>query len=270
MAPHAGRFLPGLVRIAPMNDAPTFLLLQARDGEDPIKPQEVGCFADVLGMSKDQFRTFDLLTESLASEDFTNVDCVLIGGSGDYSVTDTGSWLTRALDSIRRALDSDIPMFASCWGFQAIAKALGGDVETDRDRAEIGTFEIRLTDKGFQDPLFAGLGQEFDANMGHEDHVMSLPVGAVHLASSDLARHQAYRLEERPVYCTQFHPELNRKAIVERIAAYPKYATEVLGESVEAAMGRFRDTPETAELLNRFVDRYVKLHEREAPCTSPS
>ena len=253
-----------------MNDVPTFLLLQARDGQDPIKPQEVDCFAEVMRIPVKQFRTFCLLSEPLTREDIVDVDCILIGGSGDYSVTDTASWLTRALDSIRRALDAEIPMFASCWGFQAIAKALGGDVQTDRDRAEIGTFEIRLTDHGVDDSIFSGLGQEFDANMGHEDHVMSLPVGAIHLASSQLARHQAYRLEDRPVYCTQFHPELNRKAIVERIATYPKYATEVLGESVEDAIGRFRDTPETAELLNRFVDRFVKQHEREAPCTSPS
>ena len=67
------------------------------------------------------------------------------------------------------------PAFASCWGFQALARALGGEVVTDLVRAEVGTFEIQLTAAGRSDPLFGPLGERFLAQLGHQDVVTRLP-----------------------------------------------------------------------------------------------
>ena len=67
-----------------------------------------------------------------------------------------------------------------------MARAMGGQVIHDADRAELGTRRLMLTDAGLNDPLLSPLGATFNAQTGHEDRVVTLPPGATLLASSDL------------------------------------------------------------------------------------
>lgn len=180
-------------------------------------------------------------------------DMVLIGGSGDYSVAEGGPWLEPALDVMRELADFSIPTFASCWGFQAIAKAYGGDVVTDLSRAELGTLMVRLTDEGKRDPLFGELPTEFPAPLGHQDIVDSLPENAILLASTDRVAHQAFRLKGKPIYGTQFHPELRLNALLERVTAYPEYVEKIRGLSIDEFSKLCVETYEVQSLLRRFV-----------------
>ena len=102
-----------------------------------------------------------------------------------------------------------------------MAKALGGEVVTDKSRAELGSIAVRLTDAGRCDPLFSPLGDRFLAPMGHQDCVVRLPPQAILLASSESVTNQAFKVAEKPIYCTQFHPELGRQTLLERVHAYP-------------------------------------------------
>ena len=152
-----------------------FLLLQVRNCDDPMREQEVDCFARALECRREQIRVYDLLSGVPTVEQLDQVDLVLLGGSGDYSVAEGGEWLPAALAAMRELYELSKPTFASCWGFQAMAKALGGEVITDKSRAELGTVEVRLTAAGRKDPLFAPLGDRFLAPMGHQDCVVRLP-----------------------------------------------------------------------------------------------
>jgi GMP synthase (glutamine-hydrolysing) len=163
-------------------------------------------------------------------------------------------WLERTLDSLRMLHDRRQRLFASCWGFQAMARALGGLVVKDPEHAELGTREVELTDAGIADPVFGPLGSPFYAQMGHEDVVAELPPGAIRLASTNRVKNQAYRLEGLPIYCTQFHPELNREALIERIITYPDYVKKIAGVSVDEFSPTVQDTPETEQLLTRFLE----------------
>ena len=119
-----------------------FLLLQARNFDDPMRLQEVGCFSRALRCDPEQIELFDLLTGAPDDSRLGRVDVVLLGGSGDYSVAQGGSWLGPALGAMRHLVEIAKPTFASCWGSQAMARALGGEVVTDMDRAELGTIEV--------------------------------------------------------------------------------------------------------------------------------
>lgn len=70
---------------------------------------------------------------------------------------------------------------------------------------EIGEGEVRLTDHGKRDPLFAGFPQTFDVLQWHGD-AFSLPEGALQLATNAHCRNQAFRFEERQ-YGVLFHLE---------------------------------------------------------------
>ncbi|QDU60659.1 GMP synthase [glutamine-hydrolyzing] [Planctomycetes bacterium Pan216] len=232
-----------------------FLLLQVRNADDPMRHQEVTCFARTLACDPRQFETFDLLNEPLTTESLAGVDLVLLGGSGDYSACSSEPWLMRALESLRLLVDRGMPTFASCWGFQAFARALGGTVRNDRRIAEVGSHQVWLTEEGRRDPIFGALPDPFWAQMGHEDHVIDLPPGAVRLAKGHQVPNQAYRMEGRPIYATQFHPELSASDLGERIRQYPEYLKLTTGMTVDEFLASVRETPDVAAAFRRFVQQ---------------
>ena len=125
---------------------------------------------------------------------------------------------------------------------------------TDLARAEVGSVEITLTAAGKDDPLFGGSPGRFFAQMGHQDIVVDLPADATLLASSQRVTNQAFCFPGKPIYCTQFHPELNREALLQRVIAYPEYPQRILGVGFDEFASRHCvETPETDILLRRFI-----------------
>lgn len=233
-----------------------YLLLQVRNADDPMRAHEVACFARALKCPPQQIREFDLLEACPTPEQLDEVDVVLLGGSGDYSVSEGGAWMDPALEAMRELHAMSMPTFASCWGFQAMAKALGGRVVADLTRAEVGTHEVYLTDAGRSDPVFGRLadaGESFAAQMGHQDVVDRIPKGAVLLAATKLAN-QAFHFPGKPIYCTQFHPELDRKTLLDRLRRYPKYIEKITGLHYDDFVEEHTaESPHTEPLLPRFV-----------------
>tara|TARA_R110002111_G_scaffold262860_1_gene341953 strand:- start:68206 stop:68961 length:756 start_codon:yes stop_codon:yes gene_type:complete len=232
-----------------------YLLLQVRNSDDPMRGQEVNCFAKSLEAHVNQIAVFDLLGGPLQETDFADTDMILIGGSGHYSAAGEGRWLDVALESLRVVHDSRKPTFASCWGFQAMARAMGGQVIHDLNRAEIGVHHVSLTEVGKADPVFGPSGAVLQGLMGHEDTVVELPPGTELLASTERVENQAYRFVDRPIYCTQFHPELDRDSFLGRLNTYPEYVEKIAGISLEEFRHSIHDTPETTALLKRFVQQ---------------
>ena len=232
-----------------------FLLLQVRNSDDPMRQQEVDCFARALDCRPQQIQVFDLLSGVPTVDQLNHVDVVLLGGSGDYSVAEGGDWLEVALEAMRELYELSKPTFASCWGFQAMAKALGGEVVTDKAHAELGTVEVFLTEAGRRDPLFGPLGDRFLAPMGHQDCVVQLPPQAERLASSEKVQNQAFRIPGKPIYATQFHPELDRAGLIQRVHAYPQYVESITGESIRQFTERCQETTATNLLLGRFMSQ---------------
>ncbi len=236
-----------------MTRQPSFLLLQVRNPDDPMREHEIECFCRSFGCDRDRIRIFDLLSGVPSRRALDDVDVVLLGGSGDYSVAKGGPWLPEALESMRQLHETSKPTFASCWGFQAMARAMGGEVVTDRSRAEVGTHWLELTPEGKSDPVFGPLGDRFQVQIGHEDIVTRLPDGATLLASSANIENEAFRFDNRPIYCTQFHPELSRDDFLKRIAQYTDYLPLTGHATLEELSAATPETPETEAILRRFV-----------------
>lgn len=219
-----------------------------------MQEQEVGCFARALHCELKQITPWDILTSIPSDEELTRFDMTLIGGSGDYSATSCEAWIEPILDLFRRLHQQNKPTFASCWGFQAMARAMGGSVVTDMARSELGTQQLTLTQAGHEDPVFGPLGETFDAQMGHADRVDRLPEDAILLASTDRVENQAYRFIDKPIYCTQFHPELNHNDLLGRLKQYPEYIERIAKMTFEEFCQTTHDTPETEKLLLRFIN----------------
>ncbi len=224
-----------------------------------MRGQEVNCFARALSANVSQISVFDLLGAPLQESDLADIDMVLIGGSGHYSAAGEGRWLEVALESLRVVHDSQKPTFGSCWGFQAMARAMGGKVIHDLNRAELGVHHVTLTAEGREDPVFGPSGPVLQGLMGHEDTVIELPPGTELLASTDRVENQAYRFLDRPIYCTQFHPELDQESFMGRLMTYPEYIHKISGLTVDEFRQTIHDTPETTALLKRFVEQIAPM-----------
>lgn len=234
---------------------PRYLLMQVRNPTDPMREQEVDCFARALGCRRRDVRPFDLLDRIPTKREIAAADVVLFGGSGDYSAAGDSPWLLRTLEALREIHSLEKPTFASCWGFQALARALGGRCIHDPDRSELGTIELRLTTAGRNDPVFGRLPPVFAAQAGHQDHVVELPADAVLLASSDLVRNQAFTFAGKPIFCTQFHPELTCGDLAARVEQYPEYVERIAGVPFKVFLRDWcRPTPEANMLLRYFVE----------------
>src|SRR5690606_39734308 len=79
----------------------------------------------------------------------------------------------------------------------------------------VSAVEVTVTAEGREDPLLAGAPDRFAAYVGHKEALSTLPPGAVLLATAPSCPIQMFRLGEN-MYATQFHPELDEEALVDR------------------------------------------------------
>ena len=237
-----------------------YILLQARNPGDSVKEEERAAFAERLQVPVSRVETVDMLTADLNSELLEGACALLVGGAGEYSVVDAEPAIVRAIDFLGGAVESNTPIFASCFGFQCIVVALGGEVIHDVDGAEVGSKRVSLTPAGKMDALFSRLPPEFIAQQGHKDRASRLPDCAVALAANESAPFQALKIKGRPVYATQFHPELTGSTNRGRFERYIDDYGDVFG--VDRAMEMLREflpSPEASSLLLHFKKTLVEV-----------
>ena len=232
-------------------------LIQIRERPDVLQ-EEVGSFLERCRLRSDQLVTTNALTEPLSPALLDDVDALMIGGAGAYSVTRTYPWTDDLIGLVQACHDRATPLFGSCWGHQFIARAFGGTVINDPTRSEMGTREVELTEAGVSDPLFRDFPRRFAAQMGHQDRVSVLPAGAVELARNPIAPFQAFRIADRPIYGTQFHSELDVERERQRLVAYRAHYPEMKDDGTFAAtINALRETPDVDDLLYTFLQRFA-------------
>ena len=204
------------------------LLLQARRQNDPIIINELNCFSRSLNIEKKYFTIKDLTRDNVKYSDIKKHDFIIIGGSGDYSIAKGGFFMNQTMDIMKFIFDKSKRTFGSCWGFQAMAKAIGGEVTNNLKLAELGTVELELTKEGQKDPIFGKMEKKFLCQMGHEDIVTKKPENSIILASSEKIEIEAFCFQNKPIYCTQFHPEIRVEDLKKRMRNYPKYINKIL------------------------------------------
>jgi GMP synthase (glutamine-hydrolysing) len=141
----------------------------------------------------------------------------LILSGGPCSVYDDGApQLDPALLELRQPgpggapSDRPVPVLGICYGLQAMARTLGGEVAPSA-RREFGRAELTAHAAS---PLFEGVPEGSTVWMSHGDHLTRLPAGFGTIAATDNAPIAAIAAEAqpdgraRPFYGIQFHPEV--------------------------------------------------------------
>jgi GMP synthase (glutamine-hydrolysing) len=150
--------------------------------------REASCFSEVVPHSMP-------VAEMLAKE-----PAAIVLSGGPSSVYEEGA---PSLDPA--LLEAGVPVFGMCYGFQAMARALGGTVE------KTGLSEFGSTPADVLDPtstLFNGQPSEQSVWMSHGDSVSAAPAGMTVTATTSGAPVAAFEDDARRLYGVQWHPEV--------------------------------------------------------------
>ncbi|MDR1448840.1 MAG: glutamine-hydrolyzing GMP synthase [Propionibacteriaceae bacterium] len=97
-----------------------------------------------------------------------------------------------------------VPVFGICYGFQAMAEALGGEVART-DLSEFGRTALRVETPG---QLLGAVPEDFNVWMSHSDSVRRPPPGFTPLARTEGAEVAAMEDSARRLAGVQWHPEV--------------------------------------------------------------
>lgn len=233
------------------------LLLQIRD-EPRVRREEYDSFANFSGLSKSQIDILNVFdTPKFSPHVVDPYDALIIGGASEASVLEPDNYpfVKCGEDICLYCIDKSFPVFASCFGFQLVVVALGGNIIKDVKNFEMGVIPIQLTEAAKEDPLFCDLNQSFLAVSVHQEKSLKAPAGCTTLARTDQCCH-SFRVNGRPFWTFQFHPEVDKKTIIERLTIYKDKYTES-DEHLDRVLSSVVETPESNRLIESFVERVL-------------
>lgn len=240
-------------------------LIQIRR-EPEVLEQEKKCFLNFAHLSPQNLKTFNTFENpQLSIHDIKHFDALFVGGAGEASVLDIQkfSFVPALIQTLKDAIEQNMPTFASCFGFQAATLALNGKViSSPDDDFEMGTVEITLTDSAHKDPIFKKIPDKFFAVSVHQQKVVDLPNNCELLAYSPDCIH-SFKVKNKPFWAFQFHPEVTRAVLVDRLATYQTKYTKNQ-EHYHQVISKAQETPESNRLLANFME-YLQQRKRASP-----
>lgn len=177
---------------------------------------QVGVALAEAGAIIDQYRPY--LGQPLPNS-MDGVDALVVFGGEQSALADaTHPYLGQMAALMHQMVAADRAVLGICLGSQLLARGFGGRNHIGT-APEFGWVQITATDAGLADPVLSAVADKFTAFQWHSD-TFDLPLGAVHLAQSMGAPHQAFRVG-RAGYATQFHFEANRKVVTDWTKRFP-------------------------------------------------
>ena len=148
-------------------------------------------------------------------------------------------------------LEAGVPVFGICYGFMAMAQALGGTVAQTGQR-EYGRTSVEVLDAGI---LLDGLPDTLVSWMSHGDEVVAAPGGFRVNARSPRATVAAFEDPQRRLAGVQWHPEVLHSEHGQRVLE--KFLWEIAGcrrtwdsaNIVEDQIARIRNQVGSARVL---------------------
>ncbi len=189
-------------------------------------------------------RGFDFTTYAVVDGQFpegpTAQDGWIITGSR-HGVYEDHAWLPPLFDLIRAIADSAVPLVGVCFGHQAIAKALGGDVAKFDGGWIVGPQTYAFGDHAHR------------LHAWHQDQVLTPPPGAQTVATGPGCAHAALHYPG-VAFSVQPHPEFADPVVAGLIATRgPGVVPDALLAQAQAGLGQPLDSPALADIIAHFL-----------------
>jgi GMP synthase (glutamine-hydrolysing) len=166
---------------------------------------------------------------------------------------DEHEFLRKEWDFLGEAVENGKPCLGVCCGGQMLARRLGAGVRRSPEK-EVGGYEVRLTEKGKVDPLFAGFPPEFPVFHWHSD-MFEVPSGGRLLVEGDPCPNQAFGWKN--VRGIIFHLEIDASEAGRWAQAYPA-ELEAVGKTREQVVRECRERePEMERLARLLMDNFL-------------
>jgi GMP synthase-like glutamine amidotransferase len=168
-------------------------------------PDDAHRFRDMFDAQEDRFQYRIYMTiGGEVPQDLEEQDAYMITGS-PLSVLDQHVFTNDLMDFIRRCDAAKKPLMGACFGHQAIALALGGEVETSPDGYNVG---IEDTVYRAKRPWMTPDRDRLPMYVFHEDAVTRLPEGCDLLGSTQTCEIASFAKGDH-IFTTQAHPEFS-------------------------------------------------------------
>lgn len=216
-----------------------------------------------------EIHAYDMSADDIQS--FQPNGIILSGGPQSVHVSD-GPRIPHIV------FDMKCPVLGICYGMQAMAAQLGGEVQPSEQR-EFGYTQLTVITPS---ALLAGIndhedqeGIHLDVWMSHGDRVTKIPEGFELMAQSEHAPHAGIFDEKRGFYGIQFHPEVTHTRQGKRILSHfvhdicacesewtPRHIIDDAIQNVQKHVGQDRvilglsggvDSAVTAALLHKAI-----------------
>ena len=168
-------------------------------------PDDAHRFRDMFDLQDDRFQYRVYMTiGGEVPQDLGEQDAFMITGS-PLSVLDDHIFSDDLADFIRACDAAKKPLMGACFGHQAIALALGGQVERAPAGYNVGIEDTRFTARR---PWMVPVRDSLPMYMFHEDAVTALPEGCDLLGTSDGCEIASFAKGDH-IFTTQAHPEFS-------------------------------------------------------------
>lgn len=233
------------------------LLLQIRN-ESRVRSEEYNSFSNFSGLEKSQINILNVFdTPMFKPAVVDEYDALFVGGASEASVLEPEKhpFVKGGEDLLLYCIDKNIPVFASCYGFQLAVIALGGKIIKDAKDFEMGVIPIKLTEAAKNDPLYHDTPNPFLAISVHQEKTLKAPEGCETLAYTDECCH-SFRVKGKPFWTFQYHPEVDKRTLIERLTIYKEKYTEN-DDHLASILNGVVETPESNHIIGKFVNRVL-------------
>ena len=182
----------------------------------------------------------------------------LIWGGSSLNIYNSSPEIRRQISFMKECFKSVRKILAICWGMQVAVTAAGGEVKKGVRGSHIGIAnDIELTNEGLNNPLYKDKSNKFNTPAFNFDEVVTVPKGAIHLASNKVNKIQGLNFKSgvSEIWGLQYHPEITYNKMVDII----KFRKDALIEK----RNRFKNEEEIINHIN-FIEEEIKISQKDS------
>jgi GMP synthase-like glutamine amidotransferase len=186
-----------------------------------------GILEELLQHNSITYQVVDLEKEEFIPTPTTFGAIIVLGGPSSANETTEG--MINEINRIKETIDANIPYFGICLGLQILVKSAGGKV-IPCSQKEIGfrdgyknIFDVKLTESGEKDPIFAGVLTSFPIFHLHGETVV-LSENMLLLGKGNECTNQFIKVNDN-AYGIQGHIELTHDLFEEWMNEITEFQT---------------------------------------------
>jgi len=186
-----------------------------------------------------------------------NYDGLIWGGSSLNIYNDTPE-IRRQIYFMKECFKNIKKVLAICWGMQVAVTAAGGEVKKGINGSHIGIAnDIEITNDGLNSLLYKDKKNKFNSPAFNFDEVVTVPSGAIHLASNKINKIQGlnFKTGVSEIWALQYHPEITYQKMIDII----KFRKDIL----ITKRNRFKDEEAIKNHIN-FIEEEIKISEKNS------